>query len=140
MALDFAADAYPSDARGLLLVALPAIAVYAIWCRALALVPSGQAGAIRLAGILALIQAGLANGLAGLFPCPPVALWGGDPPCALAPWQDFAHLGSLIFGVGGFLALRRLTPTGPGHRRLLWTGISLLVVHTTLAAVVAATN
>lgn len=138
VAIDFAAGVYPSDLRGHLLVTVSAVVVYAVWMRALSLVPTGAGGAIRLAAITALVQAGLANGLIGFFPCPPVALWGGEAPCAFSPWQDFAHLGSMVFGIAAFFVLRRHPVTSaPAKTALFRLGVAALVVHTLLAWVAA---
>ena len=65
----------------------------------------GVRSAVLAAGYLALIQGTFLNGVP-IVVCPPVVFLGLPPVCPLSPWQDFAHMGSLVFGTLGFLALR----------------------------------
>lgn len=139
VAIDFAADVYPANPVGVTLVAVPATALYVLWAVTLARVSNRDPSAGRAARLLALWQAALGNGLAALFPCPPTVLVGGPPSCALAPWQDLVHVGSLILGAAAFVALRHLHEDVPDNRHLTRLAVAVLAVHLTLAAVVAVT-
>lgn len=87
---------------------------------------------------LALVMAGLANGAAGMFPCHPLVFIGGPSPCPLSPWQDFAHLGGLIFGVSAFVALRKVpVRLGDAHAWLPPAATLVLIVHLGLATAFA---
>lgn len=139
--IDFVADVYPGTVSGYLLVALPAALLYGVWVWALLKVRDASVGAIELAAIFALIQAALANGLAGLFPCPPVALWGGEAPCPFSPVQDLAHIGSLAFGLAAYFAIRALKADArEGDALFKRAGFVLLAVHLLLAGVVVGTK
>lgn len=105
--IDFAAGLYPTSLRGLLLVGLSAAALYVVWVIALVEMHKGSTDAVPAASILSLWQAGLANGLVVMVPCPPTVLLGGAASCPLAPWQDLAHVGSFVLGVGASRSVRR---------------------------------
>ena len=135
--IDFAVGAFPRSVAGVSLVALPAAALYAVWVVALAGARNGSLGAISAAAVLALVHAGLANGVAALVVCPPTVLWGGVASCPLAPWQDLSHLASAVFGLWAFARVRQLLPSArAGDAALRWSAIAVLVVHLTLAAIV----
>lgn len=135
--IDFAVGVFPASVAGVLLVALPAAVLYAVWIVALTGARNGSRGAISAAAGLALVHAGLANGLAALVACPPTVLWGGVASCPLAPWQDLVHLGSAVFGLLAFARLRQRLPAArAGDAALRWAAGAVLVVHLTLAAIV----
>lgn len=133
--IDFVAGVFPATIAGVVLVALPAAVLYAIWIIAVTGTRNGSHGAISAAALLALVQAGLANGLAALIACPPTVFWGGVAACPLAPWQDLAHVASAAFGFLAFARLRQLLPSArAGDAALRRVAIAALVVHLTLAA------
>ena len=101
--IDFLVDVYPLTVPAV----LAAVAVYAAWVVVLARAASGSRPDTTAAAVFALVVAGLANGIAGLVPCPPTALVGGPGSCPLAPWQDLAHIASFGFGVAAFIVLWR---------------------------------
>lgn len=132
--IDFAAGVYPPDLIGIALVGLPASALYALWFAALVRVHRGDGAAARAAAMLSLWQAGVANGLAALFPCPPTVLFGGTASCEFAPWQDLVHIASLTLG---FAAYGMLRARRTGTDLLTSAAVALLVVHLALSVVVA---
>ena len=137
VAIDFLADVYPWSVSGAL-VAVSAAAVYALWAAALRSARRGSADALRAAALLALVQAALANGVIALVPCPPVALVGAAAPCALAPWQDLAHVASAVAGAVAAWLLRPARIGPPRRSRLTVAAALALATHLALAWTIAA--
>lgn len=103
--IDLLIGVYPRQGAGFGAVISAQAAIYATWGYALMRSAAGVRWALRAAAYLALIQGTLLNGVP-IVVCPPVVFLGLPPVCPLSPWQDFAHMGSLVFGTLGFLALR----------------------------------
>jgi hypothetical protein len=84
--------------QGALLVAFAVL--YGWWASPLAAATAGVRGAMLALGVLSGVWAGLGNGAVGLGAC--------FVPCAgAAPFQDVAHLASLVFGAwAAWAALR----------------------------------
>ncbi len=103
--IDLLIGVYPSEGAGFVAVISVEAAIYATWGYALMRSAAGVRSAVLAAGYLALIQGALLNGVP-IVVCPPVVFLGLPPVCPLSPWQDFAHIGSLVFGTLAFLGLR----------------------------------
>ncbi len=103
--IDLLIGVYPREGAGFAAVISAQAAIYATWGYALLRSAAGVRSAFRAAGYLALIQGTFLNGVP-IVVCPPVVFLGLPPVWPLSPWQDFAHIGSLVFGTLAFLALR----------------------------------
>jgi len=103
--IDLLIGVYPKEGAGFAAVISAQAAIYATWGYALTRSSAGVRSAVLGAAYLALIQGTLLNGVP-IVVCPPVVFLGLPPVCPLSPWQDFAHIGSLVFGTLAFLALR----------------------------------
>ena len=110
--IDFLIGVYPTEGIGLAAVVTAEFVIYAAWAVALWRAADGVRSAILVSAWLALFQGTFFNGVP-IVVCPPAALFGLPPVCPLSPWQDFAHIGSLVFGTLAFFALRGL-PTAQG--------------------------
>ena len=65
--------------------------LYGWWNSPIAAATAGVRGAMLALAVLAFVWVFLGNGVAGFIAC--------FPPCAgAAPWQDAAHLASVVFG------------------------------------------
>ena len=112
--IDVRIGVYPTQGVGLAIVLAAQALVYGVWAFALWRSVGGARSAILLSAWLALIQGTFLNGIP-IVVCPPVALLGMPAICPLSPWQDFAHLGSLVFGTLAFFALRGLPAARKGQ-------------------------
>src|SRR6266571_8073311 len=103
--IDVLIGVYPREGAGFAAVISAQVAIYATWGYALMRSAAGVRTAVLVAASLALIQGSFLNGVP-IVVCPPVVLLGLPAVCPLSPWQDFAHIGSLVFATLAFLALR----------------------------------
>lgn len=110
----------PLQATTILLICL----VYAYWMLMVGWASGGEKSALLSLLMLTLIWSLLANGIAGMAACPPL--------CSGAfPYQDIAHLASLIFGgLAAYTTWRKLRRTEGASGWWLPAYTSILLVAT----------
>jgi hypothetical protein len=96
-------------------------AVYGWWILAVAFALQGDRWAMRSVLLFAAVNAFLFHGL--------IAIVAAPPPSAAFPFQDIAHVSSLLTGAAAAILIRRrLSEMQPGGRKYLFIGAGALIL------------